>query len=147
MTAQYLVTDRPTGLPTTARCRFEARTETKCLTGEGIGGLVVIPGWYRTVRRAGVAAIALGCLGFVLSFPFISGEPESVTEADDVNPAWFTILGGVCIGLLVFGLILLLLPIAHRALRRKLAYPGRKVHDILPAHLFTAADCTSGAAP
>jgi hypothetical protein len=71
------------------------------------------------VRLAGVVAIALGCLGFVLSFPFISGEPQSVSEGDDANPTWFTILGGVCVGLLVLGLILLLLPIAYRVLRRK----------------------------
>lgn len=75
--------------------------------------------WYRTVRRAGITAIVLGCAGFIVSFPFISGEPSSPAEADEPNPTWFIILGTVCVGLMLIGVILLLLPLAHRALHRK----------------------------
>jgi hypothetical protein len=80
---------------------------------------MITPNWYRTVRLAGIAAIVLGCSGFVVSFPFISGEPSSPSEGDEPNPTWFTVLGSVCVGLLILGVILLLLPIAHKALRRK----------------------------
>ena len=79
----------------------------------------MIPRWYRTARLAGAAAIFLAAMGFVGSYPFVAGEPESFATSDEPDPVWFRPLAAVCLVLVVVGLLLLLLPFAHRALRRR----------------------------
>jgi len=71
------------------------------------------------VRLAGIAALSLGCLGFVLSYALLAGEPESPVPEDYTNPTWFKVLGSACFGLLFVGITLVLLPVVHKALRHK----------------------------
>ena len=77
------------------------------------------PHWYRTVRLTGIVALSLGCSGLVLSYFFLAGQPVSPLPDDYTNPAWFQILGSACISALFIGLVLVLLPSAHKVLRRK----------------------------
>ena len=80
-----------------------------------------MPSWHRWARVIGVTAIALGVAGMLFAFPFIYGEPGSVAESEEPNPAWFPVLASICNGLLVLGVLMLLAPIAHRILRRRKA--------------------------
>lgn len=77
------------------------------------------PRWYRIGRLAGIAAMALGCVALVLSFPYVAGDPGSFAESTEPDPAWATILSQISLGLLGGGLVLYLLPLVHEARRRK----------------------------
>lgn len=79
----------------------------------------MMPPWHRTVRLVGAVAISIGLLGLVLAFPFVAGDPESFATSDEPDPGWVGPVAGACLTLSLVGLTLVLLPIAHRTLRRR----------------------------
>lgn len=84
-----------------------------------IGRPIATPSWYRAVWAVAALALAAGVVAIMISYTYLSGEPESAATADLPDPTWTLVLGGVGLGLLFVGLLVLLAPTAHQLLTRR----------------------------
>jgi|GEM_PF-4063687 len=80
---------------------------------------IATPSWYRPVWAVAALALAAGMVAVLISYGYVSGEPESAATADLPDPTWTLVLGGVGLGLLFVGMLVMLAPTAHQLLSRR----------------------------